>query len=61
MGFNSLLKAKEKAKSYFGVPNVRFALEPTGQYWSALAEWLECRGEEVRMVQPAHTQSEASR
>jgi transposase len=55
MGFNSLLKAKEQAKAYFGVPNVRFALEPTGQYWSALAEWLECRGEEVRMVQPAHT------
>jgi len=55
LGFNSLLAAKEKVKEYFGVTNVRFALEPTGQYWLALAEWLERRNEEVRMVQPAHT------
>lgn len=55
MGFNSLLTAKEKVKEYFGVSKVRFALEPTGQYWLALAEWLERRNEEVRMVQPAHT------
>lgn len=54
-GFNSLLSAKEKVKEYFGVTNVRFALEPTGQYWLALAEWLERRNEEVRIVQPAHT------
>jgi transposase len=54
-GFNRLIEAKGKAQEYFGVAHVRFALEPTGQYWLALAEWLERRNEEVRLVQPAHT------
>jgi len=54
-GFNRLMAAKEDAQQCFGVTDIRFALEPTGQYWMALAEWLERRNEEVRTVQPAHT------
>lgn len=54
-GFNRLWTYREQAKACLGVPNVRFALEPTGQYWKALAEWLAVKPAEVRMVQPAHT------
>jgi len=54
-GFNKLWEYRSKVQECFGVSNVRFALEPTGQYWKALAEWLERKPAEVRMVQPAHT------
>lgn len=54
-GFNKLWEYREKAKECLGVSDVRFALEPTGQYWKALAEWLERKPAEVRMVQPSHT------
>ena len=54
-GFNKLWEYRSKAKECLGVSDVRFALEPTGQYWKALAEWLERKPAEVRMVQPAHT------
>jgi len=54
-GATSLIGLREKAQESFGVSHVRFALEPTGQYWLAVAEWLDRRKEEVRLVQPAHT------
>lgn len=54
-GLNELMELKEKAIKHFGVNHIRFALEPTGQYWLASAEWLKRRNEDVRLVQPAHT------
>lgn len=54
-GFNQLWEYRNQSQAYFGLRNIRFAMEPTGQYWKPLAEWLRGKSAEVRMVQPAHT------
>lgn len=54
-GFNQLWEYRNQSQAYFGVREVRFAMEPTGRYWKPLAEWLSGKSAQVRMVQPAHT------
>jgi len=54
-GFNQLWEYRNQSQVYFDLPNVRFAMEPTGQYWKALAEWLRGKSAQVGMVQPGHT------
>lgn len=54
-GFEQLLNYQSEAKKFLGLTNIRMALEPTGHYWKALAEWVNQQGINLEMIQPAHT------
>lgn len=54
-GFERFLQRIEHIRVMNGLKRIVFGFEPTGPYWKPLIHYLDERGKDVVVINPAHT------